>query len=168
MEYRRLGRTDLQVSVAGLGTGGYSHFGQRVGRSKDDARRLVRQALNQGVNFFDTARRYMEAEEWLKYALEGVPRDQYILSTKLHNFPTGGEMASADDMRASIDESLQRLGVDTIDLLMFHSLKAEQYDRTWTFTCRWCARHRRRARFVLSGRPNRVRSTARTWRYSGR
>ena len=130
MEYRRLGRTDLQVSVAGLGTGGYSHFGQRAGRSKDDARRLVRRALDQGVNFFDTARGYMDSEKWLAHALDGVPRDQYILSTKLHNFPHGGQMASADDMRTSIDESLQRLGVDTIDLMMFHSLKAEQYDRT--------------------------------------
>jgi len=57
MEYTTLGRTGLNVSVAGLGCGGNSKIGQGTGQSRSDSVRLVRQALDLGVNFLGTVRR---------------------------------------------------------------------------------------------------------------
>ena len=129
MEYRRLGRTDLQVSVVGLGTGGPSLMGQRTHGSVADAKRVVRRALDLGVTFFDTAYGYRDSELWLAGALEGVPRDDYVLATKYRyaDFETG-EMPTPDELRVAIDQRLARLGVDTIDLLQIHGLMPDEYD----------------------------------------
>jgi aryl-alcohol dehydrogenase-like predicted oxidoreductase len=53
-----LGRTGLEVSVAGLGCGGHSRLGQATGATEDESVRLVQRALDQGVTYFDTARAY--------------------------------------------------------------------------------------------------------------
>ena len=58
MEYTTLGRTGLKVSVAGLGCGGFSRLGLGTGKSEAEAVALVRQALDLGVNLFDTAAVY--------------------------------------------------------------------------------------------------------------
>ena len=55
MEYTTLGRTGLKVSVAGLGCGGFSRLGLGTGGSEDDAIAIVHQAIELGVNLFDTA-----------------------------------------------------------------------------------------------------------------
>jgi aryl-alcohol dehydrogenase-like predicted oxidoreductase len=55
MEYTTLGKTGLRVSVAGLGCGGFSRLGLSVGKTEDEAVLLVRQAVDMGVNFIDTA-----------------------------------------------------------------------------------------------------------------
>ncbi len=129
MEYRRLGRTDLQVSVVGLGTGGPSLMGQRTHGSVEDAQRVVRRALDRGVTYFDTAYGYRDSELWLASALAGVPRDDYVLATKYRyaDFETGA-MATPDELRAAIDQRLARLGVDTIDVLQIHGLMPAAYD----------------------------------------
>ena len=58
MEYTKLGRTDLRVSVAGLGCGGGSKLGLETGESEEHSIRLVRSAIDLGVNFIDTASSY--------------------------------------------------------------------------------------------------------------
>src|SRR5579864_9263357 len=58
MEYTTLGRTGLRVSVAGLGTGGFSRMGLKSGKTEDEAARLVCEAVELGVNFIDTAPPY--------------------------------------------------------------------------------------------------------------
>ena len=127
MEYRRLGRTGLRVSLASLGTGGPSQMGQRRGATLDDARRLVRRALDHGINFFDTAASYGDSEILLGHGLAGVPRDDFIVVTKYT--PTAdGQIKNADGVRASIDNSLERLGLDCIDVLQAHGVMPEQYD----------------------------------------
>lgn len=129
MEYRRLGRTDLQVSAVGLGTGGPSLMGQRTHGSIEDAQSVVRRALDRGVTYFDTAYGYRDSELWLGNALKGVPRDDYVLATKYRyaDFETGA-MATPDELRAAIDQRLARLGVDTIDVLQIHGLMPAAYD----------------------------------------
>ena len=82
MEYRRFGRTGLQVSVIGLGTGGPSRLGQRSGIPEPEAIKTVHRALDLGVNLIDTAANYAGSEAILGRALRGVPRDRFILCTK--------------------------------------------------------------------------------------
>ncbi len=55
MEYTTLGKTGLKVSVVGLGCGGFSRIGQRAGKSEAESVSLVREALDMGINFLDTA-----------------------------------------------------------------------------------------------------------------
>ena len=54
MHYTTLGRTGLRVSVAGLGTGGFSRLGLRAGKTEDEAAQLIHEALDLGVNVIDT------------------------------------------------------------------------------------------------------------------
>jgi L-galactose dehydrogenase len=121
MKYRTLGRTGLKVSVLGLGTG--TRFGDPT-RSQESLTRLVRGALELGVNYIDTAAIYLEAEARLGVALEGVPRERFVLATKV--FPadkaTGVPITPAQ-LRASVDNSLKQLRLDTVDVLQLHGLR---------------------------------------------
>ena len=81
MQYTTLGKTELQVSVAGLGCGGYSRLGQSTGRSEAQSTALVEQAMDLGVNFIDTARNY-RTEAIVGKALKGRNRDELVISTK--------------------------------------------------------------------------------------
>ena len=81
MEYVTLGRTGLEVSVAGLGCGGFSRLGLGTGKSEAEAVALVHQAFDLGVNLFDTAAVY-GTEEVLGKALKGLPRDRVVIATK--------------------------------------------------------------------------------------
>jgi aryl-alcohol dehydrogenase-like predicted oxidoreductase len=76
MKYRTLGRTELRVSVMGVGTGGPSNFGQSTGVPEEESARLVSRALDLGINFFDTSAAYRESESILGRALDGVRRDE--------------------------------------------------------------------------------------------
>ena len=81
MEYTTLGRTGLEVSVAGLGCGGFSRLGLGTGKSEADAIAIIREAMDLGVNLFDTAAAY-GTEPVLGKALAGVARDKVVICTK--------------------------------------------------------------------------------------
>ena len=83
MDYVKLGRTNLNVSVAGLGCGGNSKLGLWRGKDKAHAVSLVRRALELGVNFIDTANSY-GTEEAVGEGIKGVTRDDVVISTKYH------------------------------------------------------------------------------------
>ena len=83
MDYVKLGRTNLDVSVAGLGCGGNSKLGLWRGKDKAHAVSLVRRALELGVNFIDTANSY-GTEEAVGEGIKGVTRDDVVISTKYH------------------------------------------------------------------------------------
>ena len=123
MKYRRLGNTNTQVSVIGLGCRG---FGRR-NVSEDDCIRTVHVALDNGVNFFDTADVYGDgqSETILGKALRGKPRESYVLATKggSERLPGVGERQNGDPgfLRKALEGSLRRLGVDCIDLYQFHN-----------------------------------------------
>jgi L-galactose dehydrogenase len=125
MEYRRLGRTNLNVSLLGLGSGGANRLGQAHSAAPDDVHRLVRNALELGINFIDTAPSYGDSEALLGEALAGVPRDAYVLATKVS---TRGK--SRGELRASLEDSLKRLRTEYVDVLFFHGLAPEVYDDT--------------------------------------
>jgi aryl-alcohol dehydrogenase-like predicted oxidoreductase len=125
VEYRQLGRTNLSVSLLGLGSGGANRLGQARAAEPSETYRLVRHALDLGVNYFDTAPAYGDSESLLGEALVGVPRHSYVLGTKF-TVRNGGPGAA----RASLEASLRRLKTDYVDIVSFHGLAPEGYDST--------------------------------------
>jgi aryl-alcohol dehydrogenase-like predicted oxidoreductase len=124
MNYRTLGTTGLQVSELGMG----GLFVSKYGATRDEARRAVRRALELGVNYVDTAPGYLDSEEVLGEALDGVPQP-YILSTKLGGRPQPFNPQDKDALRRSVEESLRLLHRDRIDILMIHEPdRPGQYD----------------------------------------
>jgi voltage-dependent potassium channel beta subunit len=126
MEYRRLGNSGLKVSAIGLGT--WLNFGNHLGDR--EAGRIVRQALEGGVNLLDTADAYADgkAEEQLGRLLEGVRRESYVLATKAF-FPMGPGPNDKGLSRKHLFEcthaSLKRLRTDYVDLFQCHRADPE-------------------------------------------
>ena len=126
MRIRELGRSGLQVSAIGLGCMGIS-FSYAIKLSKDDGVALIRAAVERGVTFFDTAEVYgpFENEEVVGEALRPV-RNRVVIATKFGfdiDAATGenrGVSSRPDRIRAAVDGSLKRLGIETIDLLYQH------------------------------------------------
>src|SRR6266576_1482872 len=81
MDYTTLGRTNLRVSVAGLGTGGFSRLGLRAGKSEEEAARLLLEGVELGINFIDTAPSY-GTEGVVGRALKSIPRQSVVIATK--------------------------------------------------------------------------------------
>jgi L-galactose dehydrogenase len=127
MNYTTLGRTGLRVSVAGLGCGGFSRLGLTAGLGDDHAIGIVRQALDLGVNIIDTASVY-GTEEVVGKALRGVPRDNVVICTKTSK-PTGDKNFSVTKILESLDGSLQRLGVDHVDVFQLHAVPPDAYNQ---------------------------------------
>lgn len=123
MKTRPLGRTGLHVSILSFGA---SSLGG-VFRQTDDneAIRAVHAALDGGINFIDVSPYYgaTRAETVLGQALRSIPRDRYILATKVGQYGEGEFDFSADRVRRSLRESCARLGVDYIDLLQCHDIE---------------------------------------------
>jgi aryl-alcohol dehydrogenase-like predicted oxidoreductase len=117
METRRIG--SLEVTVVGIGC---NNFGSRIDEQAADA--VVHAALDNGINFFDTADIYgaTHSEEFLGRAL-GTRRDEAIVATKfgmrIDDDRPGG--ASASYIRRAAEDSLRRLGTDRIDLYQLHT-----------------------------------------------
>jgi len=126
MEFTTLGRTGLRVSVAGLGCGGSSRIGQATGKSKGQTEAIIRQAIDRGVNFLDTAAAY-ETEEIVGSALSGVSRDTVVISTKAL-VERGGEVLPAAEVVASLDRSLRLLGTDYVDVFHLHVVPPALYE----------------------------------------
>ena len=128
MIYRRLGRTNLSVSLLSLGTGGARRLGQAMGMTLLDQQRLVHHAMDLGVNLIDTAEQYGESESILGRCLRGIPRNDYFLSTKWS--PRVGKefVPNPVALQASVERSLQRLGTDYIDVMLFHGPRVAEYD----------------------------------------
>lgn len=125
MEYRTFGRTDLRVSVAGVGAGGPSKLGIRTGRSEEESIAVVQRALELGVNYIDTAEAY-GTEKIVGKAIRDFDRDSLVVATKKNAF-RDGEPVPADEFAAGVEASLSRLGVDTIDVFHFHGARLGQY-----------------------------------------
>ena len=121
----RLGRTELEVSVAGLGCGGASRLGMARGASVAEAAAIVRRAIDLGVTFIDTAAGY-GTEEAVGKGIQGR-RDEVFLSTKASP-GRRGQLVSAAELALAIDESLRRLATDRIDIFHLHGVTSEQYD----------------------------------------
>jgi len=126
MDYVTLGRTGLRVSVAGLGCGGFSRLGLGRGKSETEAVALIHQALDLGVNLFDTAAAY-GTEAVLGKALKGIPREEVVIATKAP-FNVSNPNASAESAVDSLDSSLRQLATDYIDIYQLHGVAPAAYD----------------------------------------
>jgi aryl-alcohol dehydrogenase-like predicted oxidoreductase len=121
---RPLGRTGIDVSILGLG----GHH-VAVSGSEANAIRLVEAALDEGINFFDTAESYGDgnSERWLGTALSGV-RKSITLMSKTY----APKERSAESARRHLEGSLTRLRTDYLDLWQLHSVRsAEDVDRAF-------------------------------------
>lgn len=124
MQQRILGRTGLQVSPLGMGTGGHDPMGLVSGRPKEEMLHLLRHAFDLGINLFDTSPGYGDgrSERILGRAIGELPRDQVVVSTKMAlagsmpGQPTN--VLKPSEIEQTLDESLQRLGMDYVDVLL--------------------------------------------------
>ncbi len=129
LQYRTLGRTNLQVSALALGTvelgldygiPAPGHFGRPA---EADAIRLVHAALDAGINFIDTARAYGESEAILGRALQGR-RQAVVLATKVGLYQPDGTLPTGAALRGhmldALETSLRLLQTDHIDLWQLH------------------------------------------------
>lgn len=123
MQMRLLGKTGIQVSNLCLGA---MSFGSMGNADRDDCRRIIERALEEGINFIDTADVYSrgESEQIVGEALKGR-RDDIVLATKFYN-PMGRvpnqRGASRRWIIKACEDSLRRLGTDYIDLYQVHRL----------------------------------------------
>lgn len=130
MQTRELGKSGLKVSALGLGCMGMS-FGYGTPGDRKDMIALLRQAVELGVTFFDTAEVYgpFTNEELVGEAL-GPVRDQVVIATKFgFKFGPQGQQTGVDSrpehIREVTEASLKRLGIETIDLLYQHRVDPE-------------------------------------------
>ncbi len=120
----QVGKTPLQVSRLGLGTAPLGNMYRQIPESQAIA--TIQYALEHGMNFIDTAPLYGAglSERLLGTALAGVPRDSYVLATKVGRLvsPEGRVWFdfSRDGVLRSFEASLERLRTDRIDILHFH------------------------------------------------
>jgi aryl-alcohol dehydrogenase-like predicted oxidoreductase len=127
MEYTTLGKTELKVSVAGLGCGGPSRLGLRGDAGAEEhAVRLVKQALDLGVNFLDTAQNY-DTEGIVGRAIAGLPRDRVVISTK-KTLPTPDQANPEAEIIKGLEQSLKLLGTDYVDIYHLHGVEPKDYE----------------------------------------
>lgn len=138
MKYRKLGKTDLNVSVIGVGTW---QFGGEWGQTftPQEVKRLLDRAGELGLNLIDTAECYGDhlSEALIGQAIEHE-RDRWIIATKFgHKFPGPFERIdqwSPQEVQAQLEASLRALRTETIDLYQFHSGSDTVFDQQelWT------------------------------------
>ncbi|MFH1009312.1 MAG: aldo/keto reductase [Candidatus Latescibacterota bacterium] len=116
MDYRKLGKSDLEISRIGFGCWAMANDAQWGPIDEEEAIRTVHMALSEGVNFFDTAEAYGNghSEEVLGRALKGR-RDRALVATKVI-----GEHLAGDQVADALEASLRRLQTDYVDLYQIH------------------------------------------------
>ena len=133
MIYRTLGRTNIQMPILGMGSGGGPDpLGQASGKPEREVHALIRRAFDLGITYFDTSPGYMESEAILGRALKSFPRDDLILSTKI---ALAGIMPDEsvsvmqrDEIVDAVDLSLKRLQTDYLDIMLMAVAGPEFFD----------------------------------------
>ena len=122
MQKRILGNSGLEVSALGMGCMGLN-FGYGPATDKQEAIKLIREAFEQGVTFFDTAEAYGHANEELVGEALAPFRKEVVIATKfgfIEGVPSKGLDSSPARIRAVAEESLRRIKTDVIDLFYQH------------------------------------------------
>ena len=131
MNYRPLGRTGLKVSVLGFGGSSLGSVFREI--DEREGIRAVHAAVEHGINFIDTSPFYglTRAEEVLGKALREIPRERYLLATKVgrYGYKEPDFDFSAARVTRSVDESLERLGTDHVDLIQVHDMEFGSVDQ---------------------------------------
>jgi len=129
---RRLGNTELKVSVIGLGTW---QFGGEWGKdfTQEEVDAILRRAEELGINLLDTAECYGDhlSEALIGSALRGR-REHWIIATKFghrfHGFMQRSEPRTPADVQRQLDDSLRALRTDYIDIYQYHSVRNDEFD----------------------------------------
>lgn len=124
MDYTTFGRTGLHVSVMGLGSGGPSRIGQRTDRTEAESIAIIREALDEGVNFIDTAEAY-GTEPLVGEALQGIDRESIVISTK----KSYRDEISPSLVRRGLEDSLRHLKTEYVDIYNLHGVVPADYAR---------------------------------------
>ena len=127
MQYRSFGKLDFQVSALGFGCMRLPILGATNEIDEPEAIRMVRHAIDEGVNYIDTAYPYHggESERLVAKVLKDGYRDKVKLATKL---PVWDVKEPADFDRL-LNEQLAKLEVETIDFYLLHSLNADSWHK---------------------------------------
>ncbi|MBJ6361794.1 aldo/keto reductase [Paenibacillus sp. GCM10012307] len=139
MKYRKLGRTNLDVSVIGLGTW---QFGGEWGKvySQSEVNGILDTAKSVGINLIDTAECYGDhlSEALIGEYLRNGKREDWVIATKFghkfHSHLNRTDQYSAGDVQQQLEDSLRALQTDYLDLYQFHSGPDEAFDsdELWT------------------------------------
>ena len=145
MEKRRLGKTDMEVSLLGLGGSeiGYEHV------SSETVSALLNDAFEVGINVIDTAECYRDSEEMIGQAI-ARRRDKFFLFTKCGH-PHGAESApnwSRQSILESVQRSLQRLQTDRVDIVHLHSCSESELRQGEAIAALQTARERGYTRYI--------------------
>ncbi len=129
MELRELGRTGLKISPLGLGLAEISRQ-DRMGGDVTSAEKVLNEALDNGINFLDTAACYGDTEALIGDTVSHR-RDEYVLATKAGHAvgDAPGESWTSETIRHSIDRSLRLLQTDCVDIVQLHSCDVEVLER---------------------------------------
>lgn len=127
MEMRRLGRTDLEVSVLSIG----GLYTSSLAKGESETRRIMQAAMDLGINAIDTAPAYADSEMTIGQAMKGLDAPM-VMTTKLGGRPQPFDPQDINGLRASVDESLRLLGRDYVDILMIHEPDRPQQYPWWT------------------------------------
>ncbi|MGD7653160.1 MAG: aldo/keto reductase [Verrucomicrobiales bacterium] len=136
METRELGKTGLKVSALSFGASALGSVFREI--DEDEGIRAVHAALDAGINYFDVAPAYggTKAEAVLGKALKGISRDRYALSTKAGKYTKPGAYGedvldySEARIRAGLEESMERLGVEYLDIVHLHDFEYQGFSMT--------------------------------------
>jgi aryl-alcohol dehydrogenase-like predicted oxidoreductase len=156
---RSLGRTGLQVPVLSFGA---SSLGQEFRSvTLDEAIGSVKAALDSGLNLIDTSPFYGRgmSEVLLGVALKSIPRDDYLLCTKLGRYSLEHFDFSAKRVAESVDVSLHRLGTDHLDIILCHDIEFVPMQQIVdeTLPALQKAREQGKVRFIgFSGYPQKI------------
>ena len=136
MKCNELGKTGLKVSRLSFGASALGGVFRDV--NEEEAIRAVHVALDLGIRYFDVAPAYgaTRSETVLGKALKGIPRDSYVLSTKVGKYTSPDSYGddtfdySEERIRASLEESGERLGTDYFDIIHLHDLEYRDFKYT--------------------------------------
>lgn len=126
MQYRRFGRTELQMPVFSCGGMRYQYswrdeeVGAVTQASQENLERTIRRAVELGINHIETARGYGTSEVQLGHVLPKLPREQLIVQTKVSPQP------DPEDFRKTFEQSLENLQLDYVDLLGLHGINTPE------------------------------------------
>src|SRR5262249_17013002 len=111
-----LGKSGIKVSLVGMGTGrvGVGQASNQTRLGVKEFTRVVRHAFDRGVRLFDVADQY-GSHTYLREALKGIPRDQYVIQTKTH-------ATDLPNCRSHLERYRMELGVDMIDIILLHCM----------------------------------------------
>ncbi len=124
METRRLGKTDMEVSI--LGFGGAEIGLEGPGAPLETVTRLLNAALDEGLNLIDTGECYGASEELIGRSVSGRRKDYYLFTKCGHPDGMPGEDWRQDSLLRSIQRSLRRLRTDCLDLIQLHSCSEDE------------------------------------------